>query len=185
MSSANQTDYVPKFTTETRGTSTPSNNFQSSNYQPGPPPPPPSGASASSSSNPLGRESDLYLAQNFMVANTQHITDRLNPIDRRQILLAQTQASHLGPNNTFVQQAFVNIDARQATQNRTFTVINPTEYTSGGQSGGGNPPPPPPAAGAVRMITDALPHYQRLIQKQHTQAHLEEDEQKEPKEGKG
>ncbi len=113
MSSANQTDYIPKFRTETRATSTSAINFQSSNYQP--PPPPSGGAAASSSSNPLGREAELQLMRNYVVAGTQHITDALNNINRRQTLLAE-QATNLATNNTLVQQAFVNIDARQATQ---------------------------------------------------------------------
>ena len=98
----------------------------------------------------------MLLMRNYVVAGTQHITDALNKIDRRQTLLAE-QATNLTTTNTLVQQAFVTIDARQAAQHLSFTIIIPTEYTSGGQSGGGNPPRPPPAAGAVRMITDALP----------------------------
>ena len=76
--------------------------------------------------------------QNYIAASTQHLADRLNNIDKNQQLIAQA-ASQLGPTNTLIQQAFIGVDARQVTQNASYTLINPTEYTSGG--GQNNPPP--------------------------------------------
>ena len=96
--------------------------------------------------------------QNYIAASTHNITDRLSMIDKNQRLIATTAAEHLGPTNTSIQQVFIGVDARQATHTLSFTVVNPTEYTSDGGSSG-PPPPPPPAAGAVRMIDNTQPNY--------------------------
>ena len=148
----NQTEYAPKFT---RATSTPSTG-QFPGHIPRPPPDPPS-SGASASSNPLGSAADVYLMKNYIAASTQHLADRLTNIDKNQRLLAEAQAN-LGPTNTLIQQAFLNVDARQAASfsASSSTVINPTViYATGGN--GGPIPPPPPGAGAAKMISNMLP----------------------------
>ena len=115
-------------------------------------------AGASASSNPLGSAADIYLVKNYIAASTQHLADRLTNIDKNQRLIAEAQANHLGPTNTLIQQAFLNVDARQAASfsASSSTVINRTViYATGGN--GGPKPPPPPGAGAVKMTANVLP----------------------------
>ena len=85
------------------------------------------------------------------------MSDQLNTVTNNQRLIAEAQAN-LGPTNTLIQQAFLNVDARQAASfsASSSTVINPTViYATGGN--GGPKPPPPPGAGAVKMTSNMLP----------------------------